>query len=253
MSAQENSEWKIEAEIWAIRQGVDGEVLYWIGERAKSEKEFYDLCHKELQRSPKCDYTEEDLERICSIMENHNFESQIKETSKLMREWYESLKGRIELVFFKNGEVRASFEATNYDPDIVDQLKNLHYFYSKRPAWNPQKKQWEIEIDLLPKVIFAFPGFELSPSLLSRFPSVKEIQENGTRAIAYIDSIIQEYAGLKYLSKYHFQYDEDTKKNYDTAKRIVLGNQACYREAVPKVKELAWKMGFSDSNWKKPK
>ena len=200
-------------------------------------------------------------------MENYNFESQIEETSKLMREWYESLipetlrkldrqlaklpKGQIGLIFFKNGDIKASLTTPKYDPDIVDQLKNLHYFHDKKPAWNPQKKRWEIEIDLLPKIIFAFPDFELSPSLLSRFPSVKEIQENGTRAIAYIDSIIQEYAS-EHLSEYYFQYNEDPKKNYDTATRIILGDQACHKEAKPKIKELAWKMGFSDLNWKKP-
>lgn len=200
-------------------------------------------------------------------MENYNFESQIEETSKLMREWYESLipetlrkldrqlaklpKGQIGLIFFKNGDIKASLTTPKYDPDIVDQLKNLHYFHDKKPAWNPQKKRWEIEIDLLPKIIFAFPDFELSPSLLSRFPSTKEIQENGTRAIAYIDSIIQEYAS-EHLSEYYFQYNEDPKKNYDTARRIILGNAPNHREAEPKIKELAWKMGFSDSNWKKP-
>jgi DNA repair photolyase len=130
-------------------------------------------------------------------------------------------------------------------------LKNLHYFYGKKPAWNPQKKRWEIEIDLLPKIIFAFPDFELSPSLLSRFPSIKEIQENGTRAIAYIDSTIQECAS-EHLHEFYLQYNENPEKNYDSAIRIILGNSPIYAEVEPKIKELAWKMGFSKSNWKKP-
>jgi hypothetical protein len=161
-------------------------------------------------------------------MENYNFESEIEETSKLMREWYESLipetlrnldrqlaklpKGQIGLIFFKDSNIKASLTTPKYDPDIVNQLKNLHYFYGKKPAWNPQKKRWEIEIDLLPKIIFAFPDFELSPSLLSRFPSIKEIQENGTRAIAYIDSTIQEYAS-EHLNEFYFQYNENPEKN----------------------------------------
>ena len=143
-------------------------------------------------------------------MENYHFESQIEETSKLMREWYEGLipetlrnldrqmaklpEGQIGLIFFKDGNIKASLATPKYDQNIVDRLKNVHYFYGKKPAWNPQKKRWEVEIDLLPRIAFAFPNFELSPSLLSRFPSVKEIQENGTRAIAYIDSTIQKYA-----------------------------------------------------------
>jgi hypothetical protein len=200
-------------------------------------------------------------------MENYNFESEIEETSKLMREWYESLipetlrnldrqlaklpKGQIGLIFFKDSNIKASLTTPKYDPDIVDQLKNLHYFYGKKPAWNPQKKRWEIEIDLLPKIIFAFPDFELSPSLLSRFPSIKEIQENGTRAIAYIDSTIQEYAS-EHLHEFYLQYNENPEKNYDSAIRIILGNSPIYAEVEPKIKELAWKMGFSKSNWKKP-
>jgi hypothetical protein len=200
-------------------------------------------------------------------MENYNFESEIEETSKLMREWYESLipetlrnldrqlaklpKGQIGLIFFKDSNIKASLTTPKYDPDIVDQLKNLHYFYGKKPAWNPQKKRWEIEIDLLPKIIFAFPDFELSPSLLSRFPSIKEIQENGTRAIAYIDSTIQECAS-EHLHEFYLQYNENPEKNYDSAIRIILGNSPIYAEVEPKIKELAWKMGFSKSNWKKP-
>jgi hypothetical protein len=200
-------------------------------------------------------------------MENYNFESEIEETSKLMREWYESLipetlrnldrqlaklpKGQIGLIFFKDSNIKASLTTPKYDPDIVNQLKNLHYFYGKKPAWNPQKKRWEIEIDLLPKIIFAFPDFELSPSLLSRFPSIKEIQENGTRAIAYIDSTIQEYAS-EHLHEFYLQYNENPEKNYDSAIRIILGNSPIYAEVEPKIKELAWKMGFSESNWKKP-
>ena len=198
-------------------------------------------------------------------MENYNFESEIEETSKLMREWYESLipetlrnldrqlaklpKGQIGLIFFKDSNIKASLTTPKYDPDIVDQLKNLHYFYGKKPAWNPQKKRWEI--DLLPKIIFAFPDFELSPSLLSRFPSIKEIQENGTRAIAYIDSTIQECAS-EHLHEFYLQYNENPEKNYDSAIRIILGNSPIYAEVEPKIKELAWKMGFSESNWKKP-
>jgi hypothetical protein len=200
-------------------------------------------------------------------MENYNFESEIEETSKLMRGWYESLipetlrnldrqlaklpKGQIGLIFFKDSNIKASLTTPKYDPDIVNQLKNLHYFYGKKPAWNPQKKRWEIEIDLLPKIIFAFPDFELSPSLLSRFPSIKEIQENGTRAIAYIDSTIQEYAS-EHLNEFYFQYNENPEKNYDSAIRIILGNSPNHAEVEPKIKELAWKMGFSESNWKKP-
>jgi hypothetical protein len=200
-------------------------------------------------------------------MENYNFESEIEETSKLMREWYESLipetlrnldrqlaklpKGQIGLIFFKDSNIKASLTTPKYDPDIVNQLKNLHYFYGKKPAWNPQKKRWEIEIDLLPKIIFAFPDFELSPSLLSRFPSIKEIQENGTRAIAYIDSTIQECAS-EHLHEFYLQYNENPEKNYDSAIRIILGNSPIYAEVEPKIKELAWKMGFSKSNWKKP-
>ncbi len=72
MPAQENSEWKIEAEIWAIRQKIDGEILNWIWEKVKSEKEFYDLCYEELQQRPKCDYTKEMIERICSIFESQH-------------------------------------------------------------------------------------------------------------------------------------------------------------------------------------
>ena len=209
-------------------------------------------------------------------MENYNFESEIEETSKLMREWYESLipetlrkldrqltklpKGQIGLIFFKDGNIKASLTTPKYDPGIVDQLKNLHYFYGKKPAWNPQKKRWEIEIDFLPKIIFAFPDFELSPSLLSRFPSIKEIQENGTRAIAYIDSTIQKYASED-LIQYYVElqemgiiknYVENPEENYDCAKGIILGKAPRHAEVQPKIKELAWKMGFSESNWKKP-
>jgi len=199
-------------------------------------------------------------------MENYHFESQIEETSKLMREWYEGLipetlrkldrelaklpKGQIGLIFFKNGDIKASLTTPKYDPDIVDRLKNVHYFYGKKPAWNPQKKRWEVEIDLLPRIAFAFPNFELSPSLIGRFPTVKEIQENGTRAIAYIDSTIQ-YAS-EHLNEFYFQYDENPEKNYDCASRIILGKAPIHAEVQPKIKELAWKMGFSESNWEKP-
>ena len=198
-------------------------------------------------------------------MENYNFESQIEETSKLMREWYEGLipetlrnldrqitklpEGQIGLIFFKDGNIKASL-TTKYNANIVDRLKNVHYFYGKKPAWNPQKKRWEIEIDLLPEVIFAFPNFELSPSLIGRFPTVKEIQENGTRAIAYIDSTIQKYS--ERLNEFYFQYDENPEENYDCASRIILGKAPRHAEVQPKIKELAWKMGFSESNWEKP-
>ena len=209
-------------------------------------------------------------------MENYHFESQIEETSKLMREWYEGLipetlrnldrqmtklpKGQIGLIFFKNGDIKASLTTPKYDPDIVDRLKNVHYFYDKKPAWNPQKKRWEIEIDFLPRIAFAFPDFELSPSLLSRFPTVKEIQENGTRAIACINSTIQKYASED-LVKYYMElqemriiknYIENPEENYDCASRIVLSNSPRYAKVEPKIKELAWKMGFSESNWEKP-
>jgi hypothetical protein len=62
---QDNSDWKdeaeqMEAEIWAIREGIDGEMLNWIWEEAKNSKaEFYDLCHKELNRRPVFNYTPE--------------------------------------------------------------------------------------------------------------------------------------------------------------------------------------------------
>ena len=198
-------------------------------------------------------------------MENYHFESQIEETSKLMREWYEGLipetlrnldrqitklpEGQIGLIFFKDGNIKGSL-TTKYNANIVDRLKNVHYFYGKKPAWNPQKKRWEIEIDLLPEVIFAFPNFELSPSLIGRFPTVKEIQENGTRAIAYIDSTIQKYS--ERLNEFYFQYDENPEENYNCASRIVLSNSPRHAEVESKIKELAWKMGFSESNWEKP-
>ena len=208
-------------------------------------------------------------------MENYHFESQIEETSKLMREWYEGLipetlrnldrqitklpEGQIGLIFFKDGNIKGSL-TTKYNANIVDRLKNVHYFYGKKPAWNPQKKRWEIEIDLLPEVIFAFPNFELSPSLIGRFPTVKEIQENGTRAIAYIDSTIQKYASED-LIQYYMElkkmgiiknYVENPEENYDCASRIILGKAPRHAEVESKIKELAWKMGFSESNWEKP-
>jgi len=215
-------------------------------------------------------------QRRLPIMENYNFESEIEETSKLMREWYESLipetlrkldqqltklpKGQIGLIFFKDGNIKASLTTPKYDPDIVNRLKNVHYFYGKKPAWNPQKKRWEIEIDFLSKIIFAFPDFELSPSLLSRFPSTKEIQENGTRAILYIHSTIQKYASEDLIRHYVEleemgiikNYVENPEENYWYASRIILGKAPCNAEVQPKIKELAWKMGFSESNWEKP-
>lgn len=61
---QDNYDWKdeaekIEADMWAIKEGVDGEMIHWIWEKAKSKKEFYDLCNKELNRRPVCNYTPE--------------------------------------------------------------------------------------------------------------------------------------------------------------------------------------------------
>lgn len=61
---QDNSDWKdeaekIEAQVWAYNQGVDGEMLNWIWEEANSKAEFYDLCHKELNRRPVFIYTPE--------------------------------------------------------------------------------------------------------------------------------------------------------------------------------------------------
>lgn len=56
---QDDSNWEIEAQIWAIREGVDGEMLNWIFEEATGKAEFYDLCHKELNRRPVFKYTPE--------------------------------------------------------------------------------------------------------------------------------------------------------------------------------------------------
>ena len=61
---QDNSDWKdeadkIEAQIWAIREGIDGEMLNWIWEKALNKSEFYDYCNEELERRPVCDYTPE--------------------------------------------------------------------------------------------------------------------------------------------------------------------------------------------------
>lgn len=61
---QDNSDWKdeteqMEAQIWAIREGVDGEMLNWIWEEANSKAEFYDRCHEELNRRPVFIYTPE--------------------------------------------------------------------------------------------------------------------------------------------------------------------------------------------------
>ena len=58
----------IEAQIWAIKKGVDGEMIHWIWEEAKSKKEFYDLCNNELNRRPVCNYTPGMEEIICSIL-----------------------------------------------------------------------------------------------------------------------------------------------------------------------------------------
>ena len=67
MTQQQNSSWKdesekIEADMWAYKKGIDGEMLHWIQEKARSKAEFYDLCHKELNYRPVCNYTEEELE-----------------------------------------------------------------------------------------------------------------------------------------------------------------------------------------------
>ena len=64
MTQQQNSNWKdesekIEADMWAINQGIDGEMIHWIWEKAGSKAEFYDLCHKELNRRPVFNYTPE--------------------------------------------------------------------------------------------------------------------------------------------------------------------------------------------------
>jgi hypothetical protein len=71
---QDNSDWtdeseKIEADMWAYNQGIDGEMIHWIWEKAGSKAEFYDLCHKELNYRPVCNYTEEMKEIICSIFD----------------------------------------------------------------------------------------------------------------------------------------------------------------------------------------
>lgn len=69
---QDNSSWReeadYEAEKWAYNQGIDGEMLHWIWEKADSKTEFYDLCHEELKRRPVCNYTEKMEEIICSIL-----------------------------------------------------------------------------------------------------------------------------------------------------------------------------------------
>lgn len=71
---QNDSDWneaeQMEAEMWAIRQGVDGEMLNWIWGLANSKAEFYDLCYQELQQRPKCNYTPEMEEIICSIFDS---------------------------------------------------------------------------------------------------------------------------------------------------------------------------------------
>jgi hypothetical protein len=187
-------------------------------------------------------------------MENYNFESQIEETSKLMREWYESLipetlrkldrqlnakpRGTIDLIFFKSGNIKGCLTTTKYDKTITDRIKNIHYFKKENPEWNSEKKRWEAAIAILPDFIFAFPDFELSPLLLERFPSVKELQEDGARAIAYISQRIDEYAR------------EHKGGDYFGATLQILGEAPAYRNIEPKAKELAWRMGFTYSNWK---
>lgn len=74
---QDNSDWKdeaekIEAQVWAYNQGIDGEMLNWMWEEANSKAEFYDLCHKELNRRTVCDYTPEMVEIICSILSSES-------------------------------------------------------------------------------------------------------------------------------------------------------------------------------------
>ena len=61
---QDNSDWKdeaeqMEAEMWAIREGVDGEMLNWIWEEANSKAEKIQLCHKKLNCRPVFNYTPE--------------------------------------------------------------------------------------------------------------------------------------------------------------------------------------------------
>ena len=61
---QDNSDWKdeaerMEAEMWAIREGVDGEMLNWIWGLVNSKAEFYDLCYQELNQRPVFNYTPE--------------------------------------------------------------------------------------------------------------------------------------------------------------------------------------------------
>jgi hypothetical protein len=70
---QDDSDWKNEAkkneaDMWAIKEGVDGEMINWIWEIANSKKEFYDLCNEELKHRPVCNYTPEMGEIICSIL-----------------------------------------------------------------------------------------------------------------------------------------------------------------------------------------
>lgn len=73
---QDNTDWKdeteqMEAEIWAIREGVDGERLNWIWGLANSKAEFYDLCHEELNRRPVFNYTPE-MEELDNQYLAHN-------------------------------------------------------------------------------------------------------------------------------------------------------------------------------------
>ena len=72
---QDNSGWKDESEkigaqVWAIKQGVDGEMIHWIWERADSKAEFYDLCYEELNCRPVCNWPPEMEEIICSILDS---------------------------------------------------------------------------------------------------------------------------------------------------------------------------------------
>ena len=74
LNNQDNSDWKdesekIKAQIWAIKQGIDGEMIHWIRERADSKAKFYDLCHEELKYRPVCDYTPEMVEIILAILD----------------------------------------------------------------------------------------------------------------------------------------------------------------------------------------
>lgn len=71
---QDNSSWReeadYEAEKWTYNQGIDGEMIHRIWEKAGSKAEFYDLCYEKLKCHPVCDYTPEMEEIICSIFDS---------------------------------------------------------------------------------------------------------------------------------------------------------------------------------------